>query len=150
MPTRASARALASMARVVGVRPAQLARAGRQDAARVLDEALRREERAIQQPAATGIRVIDEAATSEKVAPFAWQVESEVARAEARYGPEPTGEQIFGLGHEANAWNSPSFDREMKVRLIATFRLFAYQNRGGRAGVNTGLILAAPAPAAFP
>jgi hypothetical protein len=43
VPTRASARALAAMARVVGVRPAQLAGAGREDAARVLEEILRRE-----------------------------------------------------------------------------------------------------------
>ena len=42
VPTRASARALAAMARVVGVVPAQLAGAGREDAARVLEEILRR------------------------------------------------------------------------------------------------------------
>jgi hypothetical protein len=46
VPTRASARALAAMARVVGVVPAQLAGAGREDAARVLAEILRREGRA--------------------------------------------------------------------------------------------------------
>jgi hypothetical protein len=40
---RASDRALAAMARVVGVQPSQLTAAGREDAARVLDEALRRE-----------------------------------------------------------------------------------------------------------
>jgi hypothetical protein len=45
VPTRASARALAAMARVVGVRPAQLTGAGREDAARVLEEILRREAR---------------------------------------------------------------------------------------------------------
>ena len=43
VPTRASARALAAMARVTGVAPAQLARAGREDAARVLEEILRRD-----------------------------------------------------------------------------------------------------------
>src|SRR5580704_9973647 len=43
VPTRASARALAAMARVVGVKPPQLATAGRDDAARVLAEILRRE-----------------------------------------------------------------------------------------------------------
>ncbi len=43
VPTRASARALAAMARVVGIEPALLARAGREDAARVLEEVLRRE-----------------------------------------------------------------------------------------------------------
>jgi hypothetical protein len=40
---RASDRALAAMARVVGVQPSQLTGAGREDAARVLEEALRRE-----------------------------------------------------------------------------------------------------------
>ena len=44
VPTRASARALAAMARVVGVVPPQLAAAGREDAARVLEEILRREQ----------------------------------------------------------------------------------------------------------
>lgn len=44
VPTRASARALAAMARTVGVRPAQLTQAGRQDAAGVLEEILRRED----------------------------------------------------------------------------------------------------------
>ena len=43
VPTRASDRALAAMARVVGVTPAQLADAGRGDAARVLQESLRRD-----------------------------------------------------------------------------------------------------------
>src|SRR5580704_9479840 len=38
VPTRASARALAAMAHVVGVMPAQLAAAGREDAARILEE----------------------------------------------------------------------------------------------------------------
>ena len=46
VPTRASARALAAMARVVGVVPPQLAAAGREDAARVLEEIQRREQSA--------------------------------------------------------------------------------------------------------
>src|SRR5580693_4763055 len=54
VPTRASARALAAMARVVGVVPAQLAEAGRGDAARVLEEILRREG---QPPAARSLAV---------------------------------------------------------------------------------------------
>lgn len=43
VPVRASDRALAAMARVVGVLPAQLTAAGREDAARVLEEILRRD-----------------------------------------------------------------------------------------------------------
>src|SRR6185312_7727664 len=43
--TRASDRILAAMARAVGVTPPELTSAGREDAARVLDEMLRREER---------------------------------------------------------------------------------------------------------
>jgi hypothetical protein len=51
--TRASARALAAMARVVGVMPAQLAAANREDAARVLEEILRREQPIATAPPAT-------------------------------------------------------------------------------------------------
>jgi hypothetical protein len=43
VPVRASDRALAAMARVVGVGPRQLTEAGREDAARVLGEMLRRD-----------------------------------------------------------------------------------------------------------
>jgi len=50
VPTRASARALAAMARVVGVVPPQLAVAGREDAARVLEEIHRREQGAAAPP----------------------------------------------------------------------------------------------------
>jgi len=49
VPTRASARALAAMARVVGILPSQLTAAGREDAARVLEEILRREHGTISQ-----------------------------------------------------------------------------------------------------
>ena len=147
VPVRASARALAAMARVVGVTPAQLAGAGRQDAARVLEEILRREEAARAAPVQlrpTGIRVIDEAASGEdlNLAPFEWQIEREVEEAERKFGPDPAGEQIFGPGHEADAWNSRMMDRDATVRTLALFLLFAFQNRGGQAGSKTGLTLA--------
>ena len=160
VPVRASARALAAMARVVGVTPAQLAGAGRQDAARVLEEILRREEAARAAPVQlrpTGIRVIDEAASGEdlNLAPFEWQIEREIADAEAEQrkiakaqgkreedARPPTGEEIFGPGHEADAWNSRMMDRDATVRALALFRLFAFQNRGGQAGSRTGLRLA--------
>lgn len=87
----------------------------------------------------TGVRVIDEAATDEELAPFVWQIEREVEEAERRYGPDPAGEQIFGPGDAANAWNSPLWDRNTTIRMLATFRLFAFQNRGGQQGSKTGL-----------
>jgi hypothetical protein len=87
----------------------------------------------------TGVRVIDEAATDAELAPFIWQIEREVEEAERRYGPDPAGEQIFGPGDAANAWNSPIWDRDTTIRMLATFRLFAFQNRGGQAGSKTGL-----------
>jgi len=146
---RAPARTLAKMAAAVGVTPEQMETEGqRPDVAGIM-----RAEPAPPQPPrrhATGIRVIDEAATDEEVAPFEWQVESEIARAEAKYGPEPTGEQIFGAGAEASAWNSPSVDRKATIRMIALFRLFAFQDRGGQSGAKTGLMLVAAAPAASP
>jgi transcriptional regulator with XRE-family HTH domain len=92
----------------------------------------------------TGIRVIDEAADEKELQPFIWQIEREVERAEIGHenGFEPSGEEIFGAGHEADAWNSPVWDRDTTIRMLATFRLFAFQNRGGQQGSRTGLTLA--------
>lgn len=142
VPTRASARALAAMARVVGVTPAQLARAGRQDAARVLDEILRREEavRAVsEQSRPTGIPVIDQAASDEELEPYVRQIRRQIADAVADYGPEVSGEIIFGPGHEADAWNAKAVPPDATVKMLALFRLWAHQNIGGESGARTGL-----------
>jgi hypothetical protein len=140
---RASARALAAMARVVGVEPLQLTWAGREDAARVLEEILRREEAARaapQQLRPTGIRVIDEAAGKEKnLEPFIREIRQQIADAVAEYGPEVSGEEIFGPGYEANAWNSGQWSPDETVTMLALFRSFAARNVGGESGARTGL-----------
>lgn len=68
VPTRASARALAAMACTVGVSPAELAGAGRQDAATVLEEIRRREGVTI--PLATVTVPPREPARTGEVVPF--------------------------------------------------------------------------------
>ena len=134
-PVHAPADTVAKMAAVVGVTPEQMKGEGqRPDAAEAI-----RHERATPAPQKTGIRVIDEGATEQELAPFVWQIEREVEEAERKFGPDPAGEQVFGPGHEADAWNSPTVSRDATIRLLATLRLFAFQNRGGQSGTRTGL-----------
>lgn len=132
---RAPAKTLAKMARVVGVTPEQLETEGqRPDAA----EAMRHEQAAVPAPrpatAPTGIPVIDNAASPEDVAPFVWQIENEVERAEREHGPSPAGEQIFGPGQEADSWDYLAARPEVKIRLIATIRLIAFKARSSESG----------------
>jgi DNA-binding XRE family transcriptional regulator len=94
------------------------------------------------QQSSASMRLVGEASTPEQRAPFAWQIEREVEEAERRYGPDPTGEQIFGPGHEADAWNAPTWDRDETVQMLALFRWFAFRNVGGQSGSKTGLTLA--------
>lgn len=95
---RASDRALAAMARVVGVQPSQLAGAGREDAARVLNEALRREGRAAPAPVIEfGEEDVpdDEYSPEERAAlqDYADEFKLRVARARRRH----PGERLTGL-----------------------------------------------------
>jgi hypothetical protein len=125
VPTRASARALAAMARVVGVLPAQLAGAGREDAARVLTEILRREGR----PASALTVVPSSPVTAEEIVREAesqttFEADPDMAaRSRAKYlaiaglvsaaiarnpasAPLPAGGEIFGEGtFEAVRWD---------------------------------------------
>lgn len=130
---RAPAKTLAKMARVVGVTPEQLETEGqRPDAA----EAMRHDEAApVPQlaPIVTGVPVIDNAASPEDVGPFLWQIRNEIDRARRQYG-DPTGEQVFGPGQEANTWDRGDFSEDVKIALLATFRLFAFKARSSEAG----------------
>ncbi len=134
----APARTLAKMARVVGVTPEQMETEGqRPDAA----EAMRREPAPAAPPrqSPTGIPGIDQAATDEELEPFVRQIRRQIADAVADYGPEVSGEIIFGAGHEADAWNAKMMPPDATVKMLALFRLFAARNVGGESGARTGL-----------
>jgi hypothetical protein len=119
VPTRASARALAAMARVVGVVPAQLAEAGRGDAARVLEEILRREG---QPPAARSLAVVPpppltlelgaEHILAEMSPEMRAKTEAHLPGLQVTFrtatiiGPSAPGSVIFpGNEHEATRWD---------------------------------------------
>ena len=90
----------------------------------------------------TGIPVIDQAATDEELEPYVRQIRRQIADAVADYGPEVSGEIIFGPGHEADAWNAKMMPPDATVKMLALFRLFAARNVGGEHGARTGLRLA--------
>jgi hypothetical protein len=125
---RASDEALADMALVVGVEPDQLAAAGREGAAKLLAEILRRE--GISRPArpAPGpepgtdwipILQADEA----EIGPWEAQVWKEIALAPR--GRDSAGAEIFGRDFEIATWDTPQLRTpEEKVRLIAKLRMF--------------------------
>lgn len=83
--------------------------------------------------ARTGIPVIDQASEAEQVAPYMRQVQDEIDRARRQYG-DPDGEQIFGPGQEANTWDRGDFSEDVKIALLATFRLFAFKARSSESG----------------
>jgi hypothetical protein len=125
VPVRASARALAAMARAVGVEPAQLAGAGREDAARVLEEALRRDASA---------QLPDGAADTGSggrplLALIAGAFEGELARNEAevwaelsRHPSRTPPAAIFAHPAEAALMGVTSAPLAQRVRWIAEFR----------------------------
>jgi DNA-binding XRE family transcriptional regulator len=96
-------------------------------------------EGSIPQPRPTGIPVIDQAATDEELEPYVRQIRRQIADAVADYGPEVSGEIIFGPGHEADAWNAKMMPPDATVKMLALFRLWAHQNIGGESGARTGL-----------
>lgn len=125
---RASSRYLAHMARVVSLTPEQLTEAGRDDAARVLSEILRREH--VPDPAPPPADSDYPAAALEGItpgalAPFVQSVRDDFAAAVRKYGMEPAGAQVFGTGYEAAVWDRHSLSTEDREELIAIFRLFA-------------------------
>ena len=125
VPVRASARALAAMARVVGVMPAQLAEAGREDAARVLEEILRRDAPGMPAaPAPAGLPHQPPAGAT-----LADRIEGELARLQVEVRTEmsrhPTGtppSAIFTHPAEAALMNVTSAPLAQRVRWIAEFR----------------------------
>ena len=143
VPTRASARALAAMARTVGVTPAELTGAGREDAARVLEEARRREGTAIPLPPAVAPRrdrrlpVLD-VDDEEALRPFVLSVRRDLlAAAGFRFGPgrevpdlpeveeylaSLPGALIFAADHEARVWDYEPMSAQERLRLIAVLR----------------------------
>ena len=159
VPTRASARALAAMARVTGVAPAQLAGAGREDAARVLAEILRREGSVPPRPAPPPRREAAPAGSDPDLHPWRQQVLREVyAVAGLSFGPgdvpEPgdiprageilpgiDGELVFTAGYEQDAWNSTTMTLERKIDTIAKIRkVWAWAEEEERRRSGTGLI----------
>ena len=143
VPTRASARALAAMARTVGVTPAELTAAGREDAARVLEEARRREGAAIPLPPAVAPRrdrrlpVLD-VDDEEALRPFVLSVRRDLlAAAGLQLGPgrevpdlpeveeylaSLPGALIFAADHEARVWDYEPMSAQERLRLIAVLR----------------------------
>lgn len=117
---RASDRALAAMARVVGVTPPELTSAGREDAARVLDEMLRREERPVvltpppSDPGSLSFPVDRDMAA--RSAPHIAEINGRLAvwargewqhRGEAAIGAIPDGETLFpDRPQDARTWDA--------------------------------------------
>ena len=141
----APARTLARMAATVHVTAEQMEAEGRRpDAASIM----RAEPAQLHpRPSPPVAPAINEAVTDEELEPFIRDIRRQIADAVVEYGPGATGEEIFGRTHEAAAWDSRQWPPDATVKVLALFRFFAMQARGGRAGVNTGLMLAAPAPA---
>ena len=155
VPTRASARALAAMARVVGVQPAQLTGAGREDAARVLEEIMRREGSV---PAADAAGAADALAVTRtppprtalgideddpRWAPYIREVRAELAAATAEYGPGHTGAEAFTAANETVLWDDPlgnTPNPDDRVLLIAYTRHLAaeYRQQHRRTGLKPG------------
>ncbi len=118
------------MALIVGAAPSELAKAGREGAARVLEEIHRRESAATASP--SFIPALD--ADDEAIAPYEQQVRAEILQAMDRYGLDATGAQVFPDSTvEQATWDTPQLrTREEKVRLIAKLRMIidgAAQNR---------------------
>ena len=177
MPTRASARALAAMARVTGVAPAQLARAGREDAARVLEEILRRDTATVAdslavvaapRPAQVPRQDVDFGADipPEELAPLIEDIEQAAYRALTDLypgdlpGPDGPGvrETMLGLPGKAvfpgnedeqHVWDNPVYSPGERVKLIARLRWLTDQMaKEQRRRTGTGLIGHVPATGA--
>lgn len=146
VPVRASARALAAMARVVGVMPAQLAEADREDAARVLKEALRRDavtEPPAAAPAGPPQPPAGAAPASPRLALAAAVLEDELARSETEVWAEtgldpqryaayegPVAGVTFAHPAEAALLGMELTPLGQRVRWIAEFRVVRARSRG--------------------
>jgi hypothetical protein len=109
--TRASARALAAMARVVGVEPPQLAAAGRDDAARVLEEILRREQApATPEPPRESPDPGDDVTGAVVAALFGPKERRVWAQVRHRLEATPAGRALFADPGESAAWPAEAPD----------------------------------------
>lgn len=149
VPIRASDRALAAMARAVGVEPRQLTEAGREDAARVLEEVLRRERRPLPPPLPVAVNSARAAGIDPDDLNDPWMrsVRDQVEAARRMHGDNPTGSQIFygtpASSYEAGVWDDRSLGEESRIISIAIIRAYrardaaGSQNHGrsGRAGL---------------
>ena len=129
VPVRASERALAVMARVVDVTPAQLTAAGREDAARVLTEIQRRDNPPVPERPVR-VRVNKSMARTEDLVPIIRDIAQELAD-----GKEPSAfEQVI--------WDS-DISQEEKWNLAAKLRKAA---RTPAREAETGLVTAGAGP----
>ena len=122
--TRASARALAAMARVVGIVPPQLAAADREDAARVLEEILRREQApAVIPESPRETPDPDDDVTGAVVAALFGLKERAIwAQVRRRLAATPAGTALFADPGQAAAWppESGPFDLTPQTRQVLT------------------------------
>jgi hypothetical protein len=80
-----------------------------------LREIIRRDEEG---PASELPREIEEAFSGAALEPHIRGIWRQIADAVAEYGPEPSGEQIFGKGYESDAWDAPVWSSTETVRLL--------------------------------
>ena len=143
VPTRASARALAAMARTTGVQPAQLTSAGREDAARVLEEIMRREGSVPARAGPVREDVDPSGGDREGLHPWRQQVLREVYTAAGVAGrfsgelPDPAevpgaeaamaflpGRLIFDVKWQVTAWDDRRLSLNERLDYIAATRRF--------------------------
>jgi hypothetical protein len=109
VPARASAMKLALMGRTTGVEPRHLAEAGRPDAARVLDEILRREiagqAQSAPPPETPSLVAMLPPVVAAQVAPLLAQIRKQVADVR-QPGRRLAGEDIFDDGNRQLLWDS--------------------------------------------
>jgi len=145
VPIRASDRALAAMARAVGVEPRHLTGAGREDAARVLEEMLRRERRpaaarmpATHLPAAEAFARQMGVDPDDPSDPWAAPVRNEIKAAKEMHGSGVTGSQVFHGRPwsyiEAGIWDDRRLSEDSKILAIASMRAQRAQYEAGRSG----------------
>jgi len=124
--TRASDRILAAMARVVGVRPAQLTAAGREDAARVLEEIQRRPATLIRNE---DLPVVLRDLDLDRLATYIEEVDQHIAE----FRP-------WEDYYEASTWRKTDVTIDGRRVLIAMYRMMRDEQASGSGRSRTGLI----------
>jgi hypothetical protein len=134
----ASPELLAKMAGVVGVMPDQLTEAGREDAARVLVEIMRRDIRPAPPPTTRRVRDFALVEDEEGLRPYISDVRRDLyAVVGAKFPPGQEvqempqleellatlpGGRVLATGYEAELWDTPEQTQVEKVRMIAILR----------------------------